>query len=303
MEQIIKQTPPTPECTEVSREEKDRLSRPDILLREWESEESEKEINQRLLINKLNSLNFRDQTVHVIFRHKSFPRTITFNASPLPCKDSRLACRWTEPVDLEVLDECYDFHHMYVPKGQQYLEVRPEVLDIGQDRILFELPETCREISTRKLQRHQCVGITACMLQNGATYEGSLLDYGASLFRIGVHVARPRSYRWIDTNAPVTILFSKENQSLYSGECRIFRHDQGAPTRHFILEPIQQQTRRYPPREFRSTRHCLAPPPDVVFKHPLFDKTITLKVHDLSGSGFSVEEDQTGPPCAADWPF
>lgn len=294
VEQMIKIAPSTPLSTEVSREEKDRLSRADMLLRDWESEESEKEINQRQLVNKLNSLNFRDQTVHVIFRHKHFPRTITFNAFPLPCKDSQLTCRWTEPVDLEVLDECYSFHHMYVPKGQQYLEVRPEVLSIGQDRIQFELPETCREISTRKLQRHQCVGITACMLQNGATYIGSLIDYGASLFRIAVHVAAPQSYRWIDTNAPVTILFSKENQPLYSGECRIFRHDQGAPSRHFILEPLQHQTRRYPPREFRSTRHCLTPPPDAVFKHPLFDKTISLKVHDLSGSGFSVEEDQTG---------
>ena len=294
VEQMIKQAPSTPLSTEVSREEKDRLSRSDLLLREWESEESEKEINQRQLINKLNSLNFRGQTVHIIFRHKNFPRTITFNAFPLPCKTPHLVCRWTEPVDLEVLNECYSFHHMYVPKGQQYLEVRPEVLSIGQDQILFDLPETCREISTRKLQRYQCVGITACMMQNGATYIGSLIDYGARLFRIAVHVAAPQSYRWIDTNAPVAILFSKGNQPLYSGECRIFRHDQGAPSRHFILEPIQEQTRRYPPREFRSTRHCLTPPPDAVFKHPLFDKTISLKVHDLSGSGFSVEEDQAG---------
>ncbi len=294
MEQTIKQAPSIPLSTEVSREEKDRLVRPDLLLRELESEGTEKEISRKHLINKLNSLNFRDHTVHVIFKHKTFPRTITFNALPLPCKDAHLACRWIEPVDLEVLNECYSFHHLYVPKGQQYLEVRPEVLDIAADRIFFGLPETCREISSRKLQRHQCVGITACMLQNGAAYEGSLIDCGAGLFRIAVHVTPPQSYRWIDPNAPVTILFSKENQPLYSGECRIFRHDQGAPTRHFILETIQQQTRRYPPREFRSTRLCLTPPPDAVFRHPLFDKTITLKVYDLSGSGFSVEEDQQG---------
>jgi hypothetical protein len=294
VEQVIQQAPSAPQSTEASREEKDRLSQSDDLLREWETTSSEREVSQQQLINKLNSINFQDRAIDVIFRHKSFPRDITLKAYPQPCKDSLLTCRWAEPVNLDLLYECYRFHYLYVPKGQQYLEVTPEVLAVDENHIRFALPETCREISTRKLQRHTCVGITACMLQNGATYNGTLIDYGAWQFRIAITAAAPQTFRWIDTHAPVTILFTKGQTALYSGECTISRHDQRDQIRHFILEPSQQQIHRFPPREFRSTRQRLTPPPDVVFRHPLFDKTVTLKVYDLSGSGFSVEEEQAG---------
>ena len=59
---------------------------------------------------------------------------------------------------------------------------------------------------------------------------------------------------------------------------------------HLILEPVKRQVHRFRPREFRSHRQKLAPSPDVAFNHPLFGTPTTLKIHDISGSGFSVEE-------------
>jgi hypothetical protein len=292
MERVIEASQLTPQKTEVSREEKDHFAAHDADGQTFESQRVDKEISRRQLIDKLNNLNFQDRPIHIVFRHKLYPRDLNLRAYPQPCHDARLACRWADPFDFNQLAESYTFHHLYVPKGQQFLEVVPEVRSINEEQILFSLPETCREISTRKLLRYQCAGITAYMFQNGATYFGRLIDYGAWQFRTAVATLPPQTFRWIDDDSPVTIVFAKGNNTLYSGECRIIRHDRGLQERHYTLEPLHRQIRRFQPREFRTTRHTLTPPPDVTFEHPLFGKLVNLKVQDISGAGLSVQEEE-----------
>jgi hypothetical protein len=249
-----------------------------------------KTLGRRQLINKLNHINFLDRTITVVFKHNKYPRTLAIPAQPLPCHDSRLTCNWAEGVDIEQLMESYTFQAFFLPKDQQLIEVEPALKSISEKQVVFILPDACREISERRINRYQCVGVSVYMFQNGALFYGELIDYGAYQFRIAVRKTPPQTYRWIDPNSPVNIVFTKQQHTLYSGECRIVKQDQGVDLRHITLEPIHRQIRRFPPREFRSSRQKLSPSPDVVFTHPLFPKTINLKVYDISGSGFSVKE-------------
>lgn len=294
MEPMIEQTPSAPPNTEVGREEKEYISRTDTSF-EFDEEflYAEKKIGLNQLINKLNNLNFKDLNVKIVFKHVKYGREIVREAYPQPCRDELLICRWADTFDFLRLTESYTFQYLHVPKGQQFLEVVPTVQSIDETQVVFRLPETCNEISSRKLQRHQCAGVTAYLTQNGATYEGRLIDSSPAQFRVSAKATPPQNFNWIEATVPVTILFTKANKTLYSAECRIVRQDRGLGTRHFTLEPTQRQIHRFPQREFRSSRHKLTPPPDVVFKHPFFGKTITLKVHDISGSGFSVFEEQS----------
>ena len=291
MERMVEQAPSSPLNSEVSPEEKSQVTQRELFDTFFDIPLPEKQISRRQLINKLNSLNFQDQTVNVVFEHCEYPRTLTLKAYPLPCQSARLVCRWAEDFDFDQLIESYRFQCLHVPKDQQLLKVQPEVNATDDRQIILTLPETCLEISTRRIHRHQCRQVTAYLFQNGATYYGSLMDYGAAQFRVSVSTTAPQTFRWIEADLPVTIVFTKGNRTLYSGESRIVRHDRGIQTRQFILEPLQRQMRRFQAREFRSNRHQLTPPPDVSFEHPLFGKAIDLKVHDISGSGISVEED------------
>ena len=291
MERMRGQAPAHPADSEVTREEKDQISGVDASDHLFDIPLSEKQISRRQLINKLNNLNFKDQTLTAVFEHRDYPRTLPLQVYPLPCQDARLVCRWAEPFDLNQLIESYRFCCLHIPKGQQLIEAKPEVIATNERQIVFTLPETCVEISTRKIHRHRCENVAAYLFQNGATYYGSLMDYGAAQFRVSVHTVPPQTFRWIQPTLPVTIVFTKNDHTLYSGECRIVRHDRGLQTRHYILEPVQRQMHRFQQREFRSTRHQLNPPPDVSFEHPLFGKSINLKVQDLSGSGLCVEEE------------
>jgi hypothetical protein len=294
MERVIEAVIVTPPSTEVSRQEKDQIVEGDHgRAATVEAPGIAKEISQRQLIDKLNSLNFQDRTLNVVFRHKQYPRDITLRAQPLPCHNARLTCRWVDPFDFNALIDTFAFHRLYVPKGQQYVEVIPEVRSISEEQIVFSLPERCTVTGILERQRHECAGVSAYIFQNGATYYGRLIDYGALQFRVSVATLPPQSFRWIDEGAGVTIVFARETNTLYSGECRIVAHDGGLKEREFTLEPNQNHYRRFPPREFRNTRHQLSPPPDVRFEHPLSGKPVNLKIHDLSGSGFSVEEDES----------
>ncbi|MBR9981261.1 MAG: hypothetical protein KFF50_09570 [Desulfatitalea sp.] len=293
MERVPRKTPAASTNTEVSPEEKDQIARPNPDPPPSPPIVPGKEISRQQLINKLNNINFQDRTVTVVFRHRTYARQLQLKAYPLPCQNARLVCRWAERFPFDQLIEDYRFQHLHVPKGQQLLEVHPEIKGINQQQIVFTLPETCREISVRNLHRHPCSEIAVYLFQNGAAFYGTLIDFGASQFRAGISTTPPQTFGWLEPDVPVTVVFTRGNKTLYSGQCRIVRHDGGLQMRHFILEPVQRQIRRFPPRKFRSTRHRLTPPPDVVFDHPLFAKTITLKVHDLSGSGLSVEEEES----------
>jgi hypothetical protein len=58
-----------------------------------------------------------------------------------------------------------------------------------------------------------------------------------------------------------------------------------------VLEPLKQEIQRFQHKEFRSDRQEVNPSPDIYFIHPFTKKMVSLKVIDISGSGFSVEED------------
>ncbi len=251
----------------------------------------QKNLSLKQLINKINHINFQDLNITVVFQHKKYQRVLNLAAYPLPCQNQRLICQWVDAIDIEQLLESYQFNCLFIPKGQQLIEVHPELRSMSERQVIFILPEICREISERKIHRYQCRDITVFMFQNGALFNGELVDYGAFQFRIAIRTTPPQNYRWIDPEMPVTIVFTRGEDTLYSGDCKVVKHDHGFHQRHFILEPVHRQIRRFIPRKFRSTRQKLSPSLDAVFTHPLFPKTINLKVIDISGSGFSVEEE------------
>jgi len=90
----------------------------------------------------------------------------------------------------------------------------------------------------------------------------------------------------------VNIILSNESETLYAGECKILKNTGGHKTRQYVLEPIENQMQRYQQRYHRSKRQKIIPSPDIIFRHPFTKKLVTLKATDISGSGFSVEEDE-----------
>ncbi|NOR49447.1 MAG: PilZ domain-containing protein, partial [Desulfuromonadales bacterium] len=86
------------------------------------------------------------------------------------------------------------------------------------------------------------------------------------------------------------VTLSRDGEMIYTGDCRILREGTGHDAREFVLKPNRDQVQRFKAKEFRPERRELIPNPTLVIKHPLTGKTVSLKINDLSGTGFGVVE-------------
>ncbi len=252
-----------------------------------------KEIRKKYLINKLNYINFQDDVILVNFKHLKYNHTVSFPAKPQPCLGEELKCLWIETEKIGQRLSSYKFQEIIVPNGEKILLVTSGEVSVDESGIRLVLPDTCWEVSPREMRRHACKGVNVQLFQNSAPFYGVLIDFSTASFRVEITAKPPQTFQWIDPNNSVNLIFSDENKVLYSGECKIIKQTNGNRTRSFVLEPAKYQIQRFKPKEFRSFRQKLVPSPTINFKHPLIEKMISLKIIDLSGSGFSVEEDKS----------
>lgn len=256
--------------------------------------EKKKTLSKKHLINRLNYINFQNGTITVNLKHKKFDSTISLLAKPLPCLGDSLDCFWAEEEDIGQKLMTYKVLNFAIPDKQKLILVEAETSRIDKKGISFLLPESCCEISSRGVKRHNCEGVQVQLMQHGAFFDGSLIDFNAVSFRIELIAEPPQSFQWINAESPVTVVVKSDQEVLYTGECGIIRQSCGTQVRTYVLKPLCDQIRRFKPREYRSTRYRLIPSPNIIFKDPFIGKIVNLKVIDISGSGFSVEEDHNG---------
>ncbi len=244
------------------------------------------------LINKLNYTNFQDGTILLNFKHIKYNRIIPCHAKPLPCQDNLLECRWIESERTASSLTSYQFQTFFVSDGRKLLMVPAKVKEITEGGITFTLPEKCNEITPRKAQRLSAKDIKVHLIQNSASFYGTLKNFSSVSFQVEVSTIPPQTFGWLNFDYPVHLILSKDDHISYSGNCRLKRQTFEHKSRAIVIEIIDSQISRFKPKKFRSTRQQLIPSPNIVFKHPFTQKLVNLKVTDLSGTGFAVEEDK-----------
>jgi hypothetical protein len=249
-------------------------------------------VSKTLLINKLNYVNFQDGTLQINFKHRKYDQTCTLLAKPQPCLGDSLDCLWTESNAFQRIKHSYEFQNFLLTDGNRLLLVEPEVIRVNEDGIRLLLPESCNEVSSRATTRHLCEGIVVQLIQNSSLFSGRLLDFNACAVRVEITAVAPQTFDWITTNTPVNIILSNAQEILYTGECNIIRQTGGQESRTYILEPRKFEIQRFKNKEYRSFRYELTPSPNIIFRHPFTNTMFNLKVIDLSGLGFAVEEDE-----------
>lgn len=252
--------------------------------------EKGKSVGKRQLVNKLNYLNFQDRTILVNFKHKKYGNIVSLQAKPLPCAGDRLDCIWVENASLVRIFQTYALYNVLITDGAKLLLIYPQLLDVSDKGIGLLLPETCSEAGTRIVKRYHCSEVKVQIVQNGALFHGFLEDFAPLALRVEVTAASPQMHQWVNLDFPVNLSIFAGEEIVYSGDCRIIRHASENANRTFVLAPVNCQMQRFRPKKYRSTRQELVPSPHVVFDHPITGRMVNLKVVDLSGTGFSVEE-------------
>jgi len=250
-----------------------------------------KEIKKNHLINTLNSINFQDGDIQINFRHTKYNKIVSFKAKPQPCFNGILRCLWNEdPSGLHKGPLVYEFLNFIVSDGLRLFLVEAEMEGMDEQGLSFVLPSSCYEVSSRKVGRQPCKDVQVQFVQSGVAYYGSLLDFSAVSFRVELSTAQSRPLSWINPAGTVDVLIKNGHDVQFSGPCGIVRQSGGRSTRSYALKPLNRLIQRFKPKEFRSERQKLTPSPNIIFRHPFTGKMVTLTVVDISGAGFSVEE-------------
>lgn len=244
------------------------------------------------LINSLNSINFHDGTIVLQFKHLKYQSVVTLSATPQLCDDETLECTWSEPVKVAQKLKSYTFDGFYISDGLNKIQVDAEMLEMTDKGARLVLPQTCYETETRTIKRHPCQGIAAQISHNGAVLEGRLVNFSALFFSITIQPDPSCRLPQLDTAKPVNIVLRDESDFLFSGRCKIIRQTGNRHGNTIVFSPVNNKIQRFKPKEIRSERLKLSPLPNIVFTHPLTRKKTSLTLLDISGGGFSVEEDQ-----------
>jgi hypothetical protein len=158
-------------------------------------------------------------------------------------------------------------------------------------RIAVRLPKESSEAKSRAIKRFRCQDIDVGIICNSAVYSGRLIDFNSFYFRVELKAVPPQTFDWISSQIPLSVTLKNiSNDIIYVGDCRIVRQGEGEDQRDFVLEPIRSMCPRFKAKEFRSERHEFFPKLNAVFIHPITQKTMNLKMVNLSGTGFSLSE-------------
>ena len=251
---------------------------------------NESEVSRKFLVNRLNYINFQNETILLTLKCKKSNTTIIKHVIPQPCTGEILECIWAEPEECKKFLKTHVVENLLVADNQNLMQVKPEVTEINSEKISLILPEKCIQNSSRKVKREFCKKLKVRILQNGLDFNGSLIDFSSVSFKVRINANIHLDFNALNTKASVNVEFFDNERTLYSGECNIIKQTKGRKKRNIVLEPINFTINRFEPNEFRSTRQELVPLPNILFEHPFTGKRIALKIMDISGSGFSVEE-------------
>lgn len=249
-----------------------------------------KTVSRSHLVNRLNYINFQDQTILVSLKHLVYDDSISLKARPLPCTGERLDCRWAETGSITQILKTYRFDYLLIADGKSYLVVNSELISMGEEGLAVQLPPACREFQARRIRRHPAGDISAQLLQHGVLFDGSLVDFTPVSLRVSGVWERPEALHWINPEETVHLRLFHGEAMLFSGLFGIQSLQSANRCCSFVLKQHQNNIRRFRIKKYRNERQELVPSPNVVFDHPLIDKKVNLKLIDLSGSGFSVVE-------------
>ncbi|KKL15829.1 hypothetical protein LCGC14_2501680 [marine sediment metagenome] len=250
-----------------------------------------KRVKPTTLVNTLNHINFKDESIYVNFKNKKYKNTMTLKAKPQPCMGSALECVWDKSVSRTRNFDNYEFLNILVCDDLNLIMSNPSTAWFSKEGVVFGLEGVGAYIvRSREMKRYRAVDVKAELFQSGMHYRGTLMDFSSLYFHVEVKLGRNPNLDLINSSDPVYLVLKNSGDTVFSGECRFTRQDAVRGKHKIILKTEKVSFSRYKSKKFRSERQKLTPMPSLLFDHPLTGQRCSLRVKTLSGSGFSIEE-------------
>ncbi len=260
-----------------------------------EPQKTPRRVNRRWLVNALNRINFSDGKIDLTFRHSANGATIVIPARPDSCLGSEFDCTWVRRPALAGEASDWRLQHFHLGDGLSRIEVPADVALWEDWGVRLTLPEAAFDVSARRAKRHLCRGVRARLAFGGGALEGRLEKSSSSSFSVRgktLEAAQPHP----SPGEVVEVTLTRGATTIFAGRSSVIRAVAERSTFKIVLRPMA--LRRAKPsgevsNNYRCLRPSLTPLPLIVFHHPFTGRRVTLRALDISGGGFSVEEEKS----------
>jgi hypothetical protein len=245
-------------------------------------------VRRKQIYNSINALHYQGIPLLVCVQHKSYDYCLYLKANPEPIYSENATARWIKDDSFPENLEAFNLVKVVLNSTNNSYEFSPECFHFEKHSCVFTVPENASEVTFRKQTRFRCIekSIPITLTQNAIVFTGNLLDYSTSGILVTLQKQEGISFTWLNEKRNAQLSIQGESGPVYTGKVNLTPRESG----QYLLTPNLDPVPRYAPREYRSRRQKLVPSPDLTFEHPVTGKQTTLKIHDLSGLGFSVEE-------------
>ena len=100
------------------------VRKPETGINKKSEQTTPQKINRQQLVNKLNYINFQDETILIKFVHKKFRHALTYPAKPQPSMGEDVLCTWMDASKLKTRLRAYEFESILLKDRQGDLELR-----------------------------------------------------------------------------------------------------------------------------------------------------------------------------------
>jgi hypothetical protein len=257
---------------------------------------TQRRVTRRWLVNALNRINFNDGKIVLTFRHSGNGSTLVVPARPGSCLGSEFDCTWVRRQALAAAPGDWRLQHFHLGDGLSRIEVPADVALWEDGGVRLTLPEAAFDVSSRRAKRHLCRGVSARLACGGGDpVAGRLEQSSASSFSVRVKsadAARPQPA----AGEAVAVSLTRGATTIFAGRCSVIRSAAKRGSLTVVLRPAataQGNPTAAASTRYRSLRPLLTPLPLIVFRHPFTGRQVTLRALDISGGGFSVEEEKS----------
>ncbi|MBE0557633.1 MAG: hypothetical protein IH628_10415, partial [Proteobacteria bacterium] len=248
-------------------------------------------IERRGMINTLHYIHFTNSTVMVHANEPRYGEDFILKAYIDACPPGEIVCRLVEGST--PLPNGATIPHVIVSDGLSLILLPIRVTHLHENGFTAELPEKGHLLGKRRVKRHAARGLTVSLSQSGFLARGELIDFNPHTFRVRLIPDAGGSFIWLNVQNPCTIYLQNGQKTLFSGICRCIRQTGSLFERELVLEPLEQDVRRFRKMAMRNPRLQVTPIPSAHFEHPFFKRPIEREICDLTFTGFAVEEKAT----------
>ncbi|MCD6580502.1 MAG: hypothetical protein J7K90_01765 [Desulfuromusa sp.] len=245
-------------------------------------------IKQSQILNWINACHYQHTPLQITLEHIDHKFDIVIYAQPMPTVSGEVSAKWIKERSFPKQLSSYQLKKIILSFGEKNYKIDPVGYHLEDEQIVFTLDNVLDVLTHRQVCRFSCQQeIVPTLTQNSLNFPCELVSFSVNSILVLLKETQGANSLWLNLNEAATISIVQGGRTIYSGTVSVKKKSET----EYLLRLNHQPCARFQPRQYRTRRQKITPPPQMIFTHPITGKQNTVTVCDLGSVGLSIDED------------